>query len=324
MKIPEEILERLAYASSVVIIPHVRPDGDALGSSLALCRGFHDNNIPAKIVVDDEVSDMYSWLDTDGDIIRYRDPEDLQADLIVYLDGTDPNRFGKCGKHGVHDMCIDHHISNEEFAEMNFVQADASSTSEMIYNVLLALEWKITPEIAEAIYVGIATDTGGFNFTNTTPQTHRVAAALMECGVVPRTINSQLYDERPLEELHLRSSAYKNIEQTHGGKSASLTIEQTDLKSVNADSSMTHDYVDIPRSVRGVRIALFFLEQENGMIKVSLRSEPPYDVNAIAQSFNGGGHSRASGCRIDGEMNAVKQQVWDRVQQELDAREGSV
>jgi phosphoesterase RecJ-like protein len=212
-------------------------------------------------------------------------------------------------------MNIDHHKGNGRFGDFNWVDEEASSTGEMIYRLLFeGMGLPLNQEAAISLYTAILTDTGCFRFSNTTPQALRIAGSLLEMGLAPEKIASQLYEQRGLGQLHVLGELLSGLQVTQNGKIAWGLITQEMLDRAKISLLETEGFVNYPRSVKGVEVAVIFKEAGSRRYRVSLRSKGGVDVGRVASAFSGGGHHNAAGCTVSGDLDEVRDRVLDEIE----------
>jgi len=312
-----EVAHLLAKSRHVLIVTHLRPDGDALGSSLGLARILRTAGINAQTVGLTPVPPRYQFLpepDELGDI----DTVDLSdVDLVAVLDAgaidrTHPFVEQIQGRTAI--LNIDHHQSNTFFGDTNHVDPKASSVGEIVWRIATDAEWTIPAAAAEALWVAIVTDTGRFAYDNTSPEAMAAAGDLLTCGVRTSWIDHMIFSAMPLRQMRLQERAMASIALAERGRLATVAITRDDLAAVNAQPGDTEDIINIPRSIEGVEIAVFFCElPDDPVIKVSFRTTEPYDAAALCKTFGGGGHQRAAGCSIDSNMDETQRIVLERI-----------
>lgn len=299
----KQIAELLQNSSTIIITAHIHPDGDCLGSMLALNEYLASRGKSVKMILDDEVPAQYNFL-PGYETIGKPTSKVISADLLVVLDASDIERIGKVKEHvNAPILNIDHHISNTKFADYWYINSKSAATGEIILQLLNQLNAKITPAIATCLYTAIATDCGFFRYANTSVQTMRYAADLMEYGANPSAI-SEYMETKPLESILTLARVLETLELHHNGKIATITVSPDTLD--NLDS--TEGFINYPRIIEGVEIAIMFKIMNEGTIRISFRSKT-VDVSTLAFSFGGGGHVRAAGCAIMGKIEDVKEKV---------------
>ena len=301
----------LETPQKVVIVPHKNPDGDAIGSSLALAHFLESHDHETTVIVPNDYPSFLKWLPgTESIRIYEKELESCEhiinnATLFFALDYNALHRTGDMetvlAECNAEKVLIDHHRLPEDFAEYVYSDDTMSSTCEMIYHFLdmLGAEAAITPAIATCIYVGIMTDTGSFRFPSTTSTTHRVVANLIDKGAVSAEIHNQVYDTNSINKLHLLGRALNNLVVLEEFNTAYITLTQADLDEFDFKKGDTEGVVNYALSVDGIKLAVIFIENKaESIIKMSLRSKGTFDVNLMARNhFNGGGHINAAGGR---------------------------
>lgn len=294
-----EIAEKLRDAETVLIFTHVLMDGDAIGSSGALCEALRNEGKESYILIEDKIPDNLMFLDRgfctdDLDIIS--DP-----DVCVCLDAGDTGRFPKRAARfatGKTSICIDHHMTSEPFCELNRIEPGAAATAELVYLTLKEGGFRITSTIAESIFAGITTDTGNFQYTNTTKRCHEIMTELFDCGLDCNKVSIGLYENEKPEKMRLTAKILDEVRFYGGGQIAMSYVSQKMLEETGCTMEDSEGIVDQLRAVRGVQIAVIMKENEADKIKATLRSKERGDVSRIAVSHGGGGHEHAAGCTI--------------------------
>lgn len=310
----EAVAEALKSSQKVLVTSHMVPDGDSIGALLALGLGLEALNKEVQFCTEDEVPRMYRFLHGWERIVRPMEVNTI-PDTVVLVDCTSLERVGECLSKRLcgHPRIInlDHHTSNELFGLLNWVDESAGASAEMVYDLLTFLGAAINRPIANAIYTGIITDTGSFRYSNTTPRTLRVAAELMEAGIDNETIRVQLFETRTLEMLRLMGESLRTLQVDPDGRLAWITVTQETVSrlKVSDEYGLFEGLINYPRSIAGVEVAILFREIAPSVIKVGFRSKSWADVNQLAARFGGGGHRKAAGCVVGGEMDEVVRQV---------------
>lgn len=300
----------ICEANSVLIVPHLHPDGDALGSALGLYHALNALGKPQVVVVShDSVPEIYRFLPA-WDKIRLEHPEPTVYDLAIVVDQSQLNRAGKhegLARAARKRLQIDHHVPLERFAEVRIVDTRAAATAELVYRLLRAMHAPITPEVATCLLTGIVTDTFSFKFPNTTPRTLRIAAALQTAGANLSYINEQVFETRSFSAVKLLGLALSTLQRTPDGKIAWVTVPRSAFEAAHAHEEETEGIVNFVRSIRGVEVAMMLRESPNGKVRVSLRSRGKVNVAKLAQQFDGGGHENAAGCSLSVPLAEAEQ-----------------
>lgn len=293
--------------SSFVLTTHINPDGDGLGSEIALAEYLRSMGKQVTILNKSPIAPNYRFLDRDREIITYdvNEHRDLleQAEAYFILDISDWGRMKEIGTFlkstTKPKICIDHHHCPYQFTEMDFIDEKVSSTGELVYELLIALNAKFTTRIAEAIYTCILTDTGSFRFSNTTPRAHQIVSRLVELGVNSRQVYQEVYEQNSPAKMKLLGHILKSLKFESDGNLAWFNITQKMLKQTGANSWDTEGFADFPRSIQGVEVSLMFTELDENRTKVSFRSKGKIVVNTVAMKLGGGGHEFASGAMLE-------------------------
>jgi phosphoesterase RecJ-like protein len=312
-----ELARLLEPGRRVCLTTHVNPDGDGLGSEAGLLHFLRARGVDAVVTNPTPTPPRFAFLFDDlpgADRTAEAVKELRRADVIVVLDISDLGRLGMLSEtvrtRGVPVACIDHHVSEGELpAGPRYVDPAAAATGELILELAEANDWPITEAAARGLYVAILTDTGGFRFSNTRPQTLRVAADLLEAGVDPEEIYLEVYARAPEGRPRLFAEALQTlvVEPEYG--LAWVTVPPGAIERLKVTSDDLDGVVEFPRSIEGVRLALLFREVSQGRVKVSLRSVGDVDVAEFAKPFGGGGHRKAAGLLMSGSLAEVQATV---------------
>ncbi len=301
---------------SFAVIPHKNPDGDALGSCLALCRTLERLGKTARIFYEEKipVNLQFIWDHSyDGDM-------SMQFDAAIAVDCADAERLGifraTVFDRAADTACIDHHMTNAGFANHNYIDPNAAATGEIIYQLAEQLFLQVPDKkTAEWLYCAIASDTGSFKYSNTTKTTHQIAANLIGLGIDVSKLSKHLFDTLSLSQIRLLGVAATGMELYEGGKVALIHMHEAELAKWGLGFDETDYLVSLPRSIEGVEVGIFLKEKGEREIKASFRSNAYINVAEIASSFGGGGHCRAAGATIALPYDDAKQLVLERVSQ---------
>lgn len=310
-----EVIEVINSCAAFLITSHVRPDGDALGSELAIYHALRGMGKDVVVYNQDETPAMYEFLPGSRNIVHSLDSVN-GFDAVFVLDCSDIKRVGdKKDKIGSIKKIvnIDHHVSVGTFSEILLVDSTASSTGEIVHRLLNKMGIAINGDIATNIYTAILTDTGSFRYSNTGIDTFRVAADLVEKGADCRYIAENIYETRPVVQIRLMGKVLDTLEFYEGGKVGSICVTQEMLRKEGALPEHTEGFVDIVRSIQGVEIAACYYEVSKNRFKISLRSKGKADVEKIAGKLGGGGHVNASACRIEGNIKTIRRKLLDAI-----------
>ena len=291
-----------------LILMHGSPDGDTLGCGYALCGALQQIGKKAKAVCPDPIPKKFDY------VYREIEQQEFEPQTIVTVDVADAKLLYGMKELGEKAaLCIDHHVSNTEYAERLLLAPEYAAACELMFELLSSMpEVKITSCIADCLYTGIATDSGCFKYSNTSPQTHVYAAELMKLGADIVPINYAMFDMKSQGRLKLEQTVLSKIRYYDAGKIAVIDVTQELIDSIEGiDSEDVGALAAIPRQIEGVDIGICIKEKKPGLFKASLRSSENADVAAIAQQFGGGGHARASGCAFECSLEeAERQLVW--------------
>lgn len=313
-----EIAEVISDAEKILIYPHVNMDGDALGSAAALCGALRKLGKVCHILIEDDIPTNLKFLDRgyctwDTGVIR-------KPDLSICVDCGDTSRFEKRQKKFAAapvTVCIDHHQTTEYYCDYNYVDPHAAATAELIYKLLCTMGVEIDRQMGEAIFAGITTDTGNFQYSNTTKETHLIAAKLYDTGIDANKISIELYENTRIEKILIENAVLSTISTIAGGKGVIAYVTQDMLKTTGAFMEETERIVEKLRSIGSVEAAAFIKESADGKIKVSMRSKRYVDVAAIAAELSGGGHSRAAGCTLQCSLTEAFDLLKEKLTEKL-------
>jgi bifunctional oligoribonuclease and PAP phosphatase NrnA len=302
---------------SFVLISHVRPDGDAIGSQLALGFALIAAGKTVRLINEDGLPDNLSFM-RGSEKIELPPADPLDVEVAIALDTATKPRLGERALHAASRaklwLNIDHHISNPKYGDLNLIDSTSPATGQILYQLIIALDLPLSPETRDAIYVAVSTDTGSFQYPSTTAKTYEMAADLINRGLDVGTINSLIYDNYPFRRVELMRALLNTLQVSEDGLLAHWELrDQTriDLALLPEDSE---GLIDIIRAIRGVQLAVFFEELIDGKIRISMRSKDrKLDVCQIAMEFGGGGHALAAGIRMAGPLEAAKEKVLEAI-----------
>lgn len=297
----------LERSDKFVILTHASPDGDTLGSAYALADALCALNKRVFVVCPDKIPEKFGYL--------IKEYEAFEPETVVAVDIADEKLLGSLYDRysGRAALCIDHHGSNTKYAEMLYLEADAAAACECIYNVINELGTMITPYMASCLYTGIATDTGCFKFSNTTPRSHRYAAELIEKGADYGEINRVMFEVKSRGRIAMERKVLENIEFYYGGRCAVITVTRDMIKETGCPLGDLDGVTAMSRQIEGVQIGVTIKEKPDGKYKVSLRTFEPYNAADICAAFGGGGHIRAAGCEFSCDIESAKRQLLSAI-----------
>ena len=305
----KQINQFINKSKNILIVPHIDPDPDALGASLSLVHSLNSINKNCFIGLQQELISKYEDIIKDKSILTYPENNTTSYDLIITVDIGEKNRVGKyihLLDSQIPSVNIDHHIDNDHFADINIVDLNSSSTSEIVYNLIKFCQFKMIKEIAVALYIGIVYDTGSFRYSLTTKNTHKAVSELLEYDINTNEIYEYLFENLTLGAVKLRNMVTSTLELYHDGKIAITSMRKDFLILCNAQESDTTSLVKIGSSIKGVEFSIHINEKSEDLVKVSLRRKGITNVNQIAKLFGGGGHEKASGFVFNKSYDELK------------------
>jgi len=323
----EQVVSELRAADKLLLTTHENPDGDALGSLLAMDAILKQlGKDSCMFMSPDEFPLPWEYRGLEFEGLLGAPPDDVGERTIVFLDCGNIDRMPVdfLQAEGLHILNIDHHHDNTRFGTVNLVCSSASCTAEMVWRIAKELDAEITPEIANALYVGLVTDTGRFMYENTSPLAHRIAAELIEAGVAPHRVYRQLYEDLPFRRLQLLQRALASVERHDDGAVTIAHLTKRDYEKTGALETDSEGVVDHMRAVEGTRVAVLVREllsdDREGMRKVSLRAtDGAVDVSRVARAFGGGGHPQAAGFSTAVPYPELVSQLRAHVREQLSA-----
>lgn len=310
------IIDIINQNRTFLITAHERPDGDALGSELALYHMLRARGKTATVYNQDRTPGHYRFLPGTAAIVDEL-PATEGFDVAFILDCSELERVGREADQirKIRQMInIDHHVSNGGFCQVALLDAGASSTGELIYRLAEAMAMPLSPEMATNLYAALLTDTGGFCYGNTSRDCLLIAGRLVEAGARPQWISENIYESTPLAKIRLLAEVLKTLALDLDGRAGSMVVLQETLARTGALSEHTDGFEDLPRTILGVEVSILFSELEADYFKLSIRSKGSFDVERVARKFGGGGHVNAAGCRIRGKLSTVKRLVLTEIE----------
>ena len=311
----DSIQELIGTARRILLVTHVAPDGDAIGSLLALGRLLQAQGKEVTLACEDPVPEIYAWLPGSGEIVRQAGGP---YDLLISLDCSDERRMGQVLQEGGARMPllnIDHHVTNSRFGTVNWVEPSSVSTTQMLLELADALDWPLTEPVAVCLLNGLVTDTRSFRTYNVDIPAMEAALRLMEAGASLNEITRRVLDQRPLASIRLWGQAIDRLQLEDDILWTEVTQQMRQHLALgeNGDSGLAN----FLSGVRESKVVVVFTERDNGTIDVGMRSVPGYDVAQVAHRLGGGGHPQAAGCTLDGELAGVKERVLAEVRRSL-------
>ena len=316
------ILDTIRASESVCVVGHIRPDGDCVGSQLGLGYALQAAGKKVTVWNEDPIPKKLSFLDPKH--LLAQPVAGRKLDCVIATDCASYERLGRAGeciKNRKVLINIDHHASNTRYGDINWISDKEPSTGELIYRLLAAARWPITPAIADCLFTAVSTDTGSFQYPSTRPGTYHVAAHLVERGADLAKISNEVYQSYPLSRVRLLQHVYNKFKLTHDDRTAYLWLKKADFARTGAGPDDSEGIIDHIRAIEPVVVACVFEEMTPELTRVSFRSKSEaVNVNEVASQFGGGGHRAAAGARIPGRPMAVQRRVLDALKKALNGR----
>lgn len=298
----------------VLITSHINPDGDNIASVAALGAGLEQLGASVTMALVSPVPHIYKFVSGADRIVDFKKLDEIRPafDCALVLDVGSLRRVGETvdlRKYTGLIMNIDHHVKTENCGDISFVDSSFSSTAEIIYNLLVDMGVKITPEIAEALYVGIMTDTGGFQFQNTTASAMAAISELIAAGASPEKISQKVYFSNRAAKIVLMGKVLSTLKFDPSGRIGWITATKEVIDECGASSDDLENVINNITSIETIEVAILFRDLDDGKIKLSLRARNSVDVQKFALRYQGGGHKKASGMVVDGKLDEVVARV---------------
>ena len=317
MKTPHRLQEIIKENKKFLIVSHVNPEGDAVGSCIGLALGLKKLGKHTHILSKSPLPEMYKFLPR-SDLIKTCLPS-FKCDVLCVVDCNTLERTGLTGLKASTTVIIDHHIPSPDITPgifrsqqlITFIDKDASAAGELVYRLLHALSVPMDKAIATNLYTSIYTDTGGFRYSNTGSESLKIASRLIEAGANPWEVTKEVYESIPFKSLKLLAMTLSTLEKR--GAIACITINRHMFSKTKTTAQDTENLVDFPRKIKGVEVAVLFREEGDNVYKLSLRSKGKVNVAEICRSFGGGGHANAAGCRLRGNLEEVKSKIFKAI-----------
>jgi phosphoesterase RecJ-like protein len=318
----QRILEIIRKSETICVAGHVRPDGDCIGSQLALTAALKEQGKKVVCWNEDDMPGKLAFLDPER--VMQKPKPDKHFDCVIATDCASFERLGAvapCIADRDFFINIDHHESNTRYADLNWITPNEPSTGELIFRLLEAARWKITPHIADCLFTAISTDTGSFQYANTRPSTLYVAGELVDRGADLAKVCNEVYQSYPLSRVRLLRHVYNRFRLIHDNQIAYFWLKKADYSRTGAEPADSEGLIDHIRAIEPVVIACLFEEMEPELTRISLRSKrEDVDVNEVAKKFGGGGHPAAAGARVAGRPLSVQRQVLNALKKTLDRK----
>jgi phosphoesterase RecJ-like protein len=321
-RVIQRILDGIRASSTICIVGHVRPDGDCVGSQLGLAMALQNQEKRVFCWNQDAIPRKLAFLDPNH-LLQPPKPG-RQFDCVIATDCASFERLGAVGP-CVQDrkllINIDHHQSNTRYGDINWIAARQPSTGELIFRLLRAANWAVTPALADCLFTAISTDTGSFQYPSTRPSTYYVAGKLVDRGANLAKVCNEVYQSYPLSRVRLLRHVFNHFKLTHDNQIAYFWLKKADFARTGASADDTEGLIDHIRAIEPVVVACVFEEMEPELTRISLRSKSEkVNVNEVANLFDGGGHPAAAGARIPGKPGAVQRQVLAALKRALNSK----
>jgi len=302
------ICEALLRYRRIVVTSHMRPDGDAVGSSLALAWALRELGTDARVVHRDRPPVQFADFPGIADV-EVGDAVPAGTDAVVVLECGDLARTGLTGFDALPVINIDHHPGNTGYGDVHWFDRTYAACGEMVFEIIAELGVPLTADMATHLFMAVVTDTGSFRYPGVSPRTFTICARLLEAGADPVSTARRLFDSHTLGRLRLQGAVLRTLEVDASGRLAMLTLTDATLAASGGAPDETDGLINLPLGVRAIQAAVFFKEAEDGHWRVSLRSKGDIDVGRVARGFGGGGHKNASGCTLHGPLEDVRASI---------------
>ena len=316
------IADAVRDARRIGLAAHVRPDGDAIGSLVAFAHSLKLAGKEVHALSEDGVPANLAFLPA-TEMVELSLAQPLDLDLAIALDTATKERLGERTVQALSGAPVlvnmDHHGSNPRYGHLNYIDVSSPATGQIVYEFLTGFGYPVDDTVRRHLYAAISTDTGSFQFSSTTPRTHRIIAEMIEAGLDASTLSQKLYHEHPLRRLHLMKAMLNEMKLSSDGAISSWGLTLETQRAVNMQPGDTEGLIDILRSIEGTQAVVFFEEMADGKIRASVRSKnPKLDVSKICAEFGGGGHRMASGARLRGPLADAEYRLLDTLKNEIE------
>ncbi len=307
----KECADILREKDNILILTHANPDGDTLGSGFALCRALMKIGKICAVINADDIPKKYNYLFDDIVEIKFK------PDYVVAVDVATVNLLGGLEEQYKIDMCIDHHSTNTEYANLLLLE-DAPAACQIMYEVVLALGVEVDKKIADCLYTGLTTDTGCFRYDSTTAQTYRVAADLIDAGADNGRINRIMFETKSKTYARLERLAIESMRFYEHERVAVITVTQEMFQLTGSNAQETEGLAPLTRQIEGVEIGITIQERPDGTCKASIRTFESVNAAKLAACFGGGGHAQAAGCKFDCDVKEARRLLVDKCREMLE------
>ncbi|MGH9846026.1 MAG: DHH family phosphoesterase [Blastocatellia bacterium] len=309
-----QVIELIEKQERFAITSHIRPDGDSMGSSLALCWILRGLGKDAEVIMCDTVPHSYSKL-PGAEGVRVVKDIDREYDAVFVIECSDVTRPGLPGLKDQFVVNIDHHSTTVLFGSLNWIDSTAAAVGEMIYNLAKAIGAKVTPEIASCVYAALLTDTGSFHFSNTTERTFKIASELVRHGAQPAKLSQAIFYNYPYAKVQLTGAVLSTLQRDETGRIAWITMSKDALENTGATEDDSDGIITYPLTIGDVEAVAFFRELSSSIYRISLRSKNRVNVARVAESFGGGGHANAAGFTIKADYETLSREVLEKLKE---------
>lgn len=307
----KECADILREKDNILILTHANPDGDTLGSGFALCRALMKIGKICAVINADDIPKKYNYLFDDIVEIKFK------PDYVVAVDVATVNLLGGLEEQYKIDMCIDHHSTNTEYANLLLLE-DVPAACQIMYEVVLALGVEVDKKIADCLYTGLTTDTGCFRYDSTTAQTYRVAADLIDAGADNGRINRIMFETKTKTYARLERLAIESMRFYEHERVAVITVTQEMFQLTGSNAQETEGLAPLTRQIEGVEIGITIQERPDGTCKASIRTFESVNAAKLAACFGGGGHAQAAGCKFDCDVKEARRLLVDKCREILE------
>jgi bifunctional oligoribonuclease and PAP phosphatase NrnA len=315
----EQLVAHLRAGQRFFVSSHQRPDGDAVGSAVAMALALRSLGKEANVVMD-AVPPHYLQPFPAVDSIRVTQSVDEATDGALIMECSGLSRTGVAGLDRSPVLNIDHHVGNARYGVINWVDESAAACTELVFTLIERLGAPLTPDVATHIYLGLLTDTGSFHFSHITPRSFDIARRCVEAGANPQWIARTHYDSNTLGKVRIFGSVLNRMRLDPTGRTALLTVTRAALAETHATLDDTEGIINFPLTVKDIQAVAFFKEGDGREWRVSLRSKGAIDVGAIARAHGGGGHRNAAGCTVSGELEALQERFLQLLVEEVESK----
>ena len=307
----ENIIKEINQLSNVVVTSHLGPDGDSIGATLSMGLVLEKMAKKVTFLISDAIPAIYQFLPGAHKVVQ-KLPKSHEYDGVVLLDVFDVQRSSlnsfprkKMGK----VIILDHHLTQEKHGDFQHIDPEAAASGVLVYRFAKKVGIPITEDIAQNIYCCILTDTGSFRYSSANPEAFQIAGEMVQCGAKPWELSKNIYESFPPKRFKLLAEVLKSLEISKDGKCALISIGQELLNKFDNEDDLTDGFINFPRSIKGVEVAIFLRQTGNNHFKASFRSGGSVDVRAICQKLGGGGHRNAAGCNLKGNEKELKEKI---------------